>query len=207
MARRSRSTGARETRVQDTRRKVVDAAAGLLAEHGHLAFTIDNVVTLTGVAKSTIYRHWATRRDLLVAVIQRFSEEHPLPDTGSVRRDLVQFFSGRAHGMDLNESAPWLRTLPSLIEVSRNDAEVGDHSRLVVQALLAALHRILEHGLERGELRPDSDLDMIANTLMGAIVMQRAFREQLITDPYIDASVDLVLRGCVANDRAAAAQE
>ena len=60
----------RDPRVVRTREKVMSAAIDLLAESGYSGFSVDAIVRRSGVAKTTLYRHWPSRADLLVAVIK-----------------------------------------------------------------------------------------------------------------------------------------
>src|SRR5271167_4416743 len=97
------ATAARETaedpRVTRSRAAILEAAMELLAEEGYAAFTIEAIFARTGVAKTTIYRHWPTRNDLLIAVIEKLGGKFELPDTGTVRGDLMEFLTVRAHRM------------------------------------------------------------------------------------------------------------
>lgn len=58
------STPVMDARVARTHAAVMQAATDLLVEGGPNAMTVDAVVARSGVAKSTVYRHWATRDDL-----------------------------------------------------------------------------------------------------------------------------------------------
>jgi AcrR family transcriptional regulator len=57
-----------DPRVARTRAAVLNAGIDLLAERGYPGFTIDAIVARTGIAKTTIYRHWPSRDSLLTAV-------------------------------------------------------------------------------------------------------------------------------------------
>ena len=63
-----------------SRAAVVRAATDLLVEGGPSAVTIDAIVARSGVAKSTIYRHWASRDDVLLDVIESCAPVLPRPD-------------------------------------------------------------------------------------------------------------------------------
>ena len=75
-----------DPRVTRTRRVVLDAAVALLCEGRAMEGSLSTgVVSRSGVAKTTIYRHWPTKSDLLAAAIACFDEEDvPTPDTGSL---------------------------------------------------------------------------------------------------------------------------
>src|SRR5262245_64364232 len=80
--------GGRSARV---RAAVLDATLALLREEGD-TFTIPRVAARAGVHETSIYRRWGTREALIVdAVTSRIGAEIPIPDTGSLRDDLVQF--------------------------------------------------------------------------------------------------------------------
>ena len=64
-----------DPRVARTREVVLDAAIDLLAERGYSGFSVEGVVDRTKVAKTTLYRHWPTRDDLLdQAALERGQE-------------------------------------------------------------------------------------------------------------------------------------
>src|ERR1019366_2515587 len=86
-----------DPRVVRTRTAVLEAAIDLLAERGYSGFSVEGVVEATGIAKTTLYRHWPTRDDLLAAVIGQLGGAGELPGTGSVRQDLLDFFAPRVH--------------------------------------------------------------------------------------------------------------
>ena len=73
------STTGMDSRIARTRAAVLRSATDLLVEGGPSAVTIDAIVARSGVAKSTIYRHWESRDDILVAVI-----EHCAPDIAEI---------------------------------------------------------------------------------------------------------------------------
>ena len=83
---------------------MLDAASELLAEEGYGGFTVDGVAARSGVAKTTIYRHWPTRGDLLAATMACFNECPATPDTGSLRTDVEHLLKELA--VELAE-APW----------------------------------------------------------------------------------------------------
>ena len=77
-----------DARVARSRAAVVRAATDLLVEGGPSAVTIDAIVARSGVAKSTIYRHWASRDDVLLDVMESCApvSPHPIRTSASRRR-------------------------------------------------------------------------------------------------------------------------
>ena len=72
------TTGEERPRRQGREERILDAAAELIQRWGYKKTTIDDIVRLAGVAKSTIYLHWKTREDLFTALLLRESVEASL---------------------------------------------------------------------------------------------------------------------------------
>ena len=181
-----------DARIERTRATVLSAAAQLLAQRGPAAFTVEAVVERSGVALTTVYRHWPSRSELLAAAIALLGEPPPIPDTGSVRDDLIIFHTSRAHEID----GQWdqrLRTMPGLIEAGRHDPNLSAVVEQTVSGVLKAVRLILERGQDRGELAADRDLDLKADLILGAIFLHHSYRSKALTDDYITEVVDTVI--------------
>ena len=77
-------------RSEQADRSILQAAAELLAERGLGGMSIEEVAARAGVGKTTIYRRWTSRGTLaLDAFLTEFQGQQPLPDTGSLRGDLL----------------------------------------------------------------------------------------------------------------------
>src|ERR1700729_2931520 len=76
-------------RVRRSRSRVLTTAFELLSESGVGGFTVDEVSRRSGVAKTTIYRHWPSREALVIDAASRISAEQEVPDTGSLEADVT----------------------------------------------------------------------------------------------------------------------
>ncbi len=74
-----------DPRIERTRRLVLEATLALLAESGYGAVTIEAVAARSGVAKSTIYRHWPGRVELIRDAFLELKPPHAPPAEGDVR--------------------------------------------------------------------------------------------------------------------------
>lgn len=175
---------------------VLDAATEVLAEEGYGGFTVDGVVARSGVAKTTIYRHWPTKVDLLAATIACFDNEcMPTPDTGSLRTDLVflqQQLAGELAG------AQWSRSLPGMLEGAEHDPDLGAHQLAVFHAQSTALREVLERGQRRGELRASVDLEVAFALLAGPLFFRRLVLRQRTTTSQVEELIDQALGGLLA---------
>jgi AcrR family transcriptional regulator len=184
--------GDRDPRVARTHEKVLSAAVDLLAERGYAGFSIDAIVRRTGVAKTTLYRHWPSRADLLVAVINELEGGGPTPDTGSVRRDLLEFFAGRVR---VAHTQRWERSMPALVEAAAQDPELGKIVAGLTTQSLEQISSLLRRGQDRGELRGAIDVDLAASVLMGPFVFRRLLLNKSPTSHQVATVVDMILHG------------
>src|SRR5450631_87981 len=83
-----RDIKALDERVLRSRAAVLGVMAQLLFERGYGGVTVDEISRRSGVAKTTIYRHWPTRTDLLRDACSTLSTPLDTPDTGSFEADV-----------------------------------------------------------------------------------------------------------------------
>src|SRR3984957_543009 len=182
-----------DPRVVLSRERVLTATLDLLTETGLGGLTIDDVSKHSGVAKTTIYRHWPNRSALIIDACLRMTDgdEEP-PDTGSLEGDVRAILTNLA---ELLVTARWSSILPSIVDAAERDPEIAEvHSRL--QRWHAAPLRVaLERAALRGELSPEADLSAIAAALRGPLYFRRWFSREPIDDNFVDLIVLGVLSG------------
>jgi AcrR family transcriptional regulator len=181
-----------DPRVLVSRERVLTATLDLLMESGLGELTIDDISRRSGVAKTTIYRHWANRSALVIDACSRMtdSQETP-PDTGSLEGDLRAILTSIA---DLLGTARWSSILPSIVDAAEHDPEFADiHSR-IQRGHAAPLRAALDRAALKEEIPPAADRNAIAAALLGPLFYRRWFsREQ------IDAEfVEMIIRSAIA---------
>lgn len=186
-----RPTGARraDPRVDRSRQAVLSAAFELLGESGVGGFSVDEVARRSGVAKTTIYRHWPTRAALVLDACSQLSDEQQTPDTGSLAGDLDAILTNIAH---LLQTANWSSVLPSIVDVAERDAEFAAVHSEIQLGHAAPLRTALGRAVERGELPADSDLSTIAATLVGPLFYRRWFSREPIDASFVAAVISHV---------------
>jgi AcrR family transcriptional regulator len=194
-----------DPRVARTRATVLGSAIDLLAERGYSGFSVEAVVERTGVAKTTLYRHWPTRDDLLAAAIAKLDGAGldgagldgagPLPDTGSVRQDLLDLQARRVRAAHTTQ---WERCMPALVEAAAHHPELAAMIARLTSQILAQIETLLARGVERGELRHDLDPRLAASALIGPIVFRRLLLQEAPTLHQVTAVIDLLMQGIAA---------
>jgi len=164
--------------VGDRERQVLDAALAVLAEVGYDRLTMDAVATKAKASKATLYRRWNGKVSLVIDALLAQKGAPYLPDTGSLRGDLVESFCG-VGGLTSPDAAA---TLGSVITALGRDADfAAAFRREVIGPKMAVTRAIFERAQERGELRPDLDLDLLAPALAG-IVLHRLYILGIVPD-------------------------
>ncbi len=157
-------TGGR-ARSAEAHEAVLTAATELLEECGYQAITIAGIAERSGVAKSTIYRWWNSKPELVMeAYTTTVSRRMPEPDTGSIARDLTIFVEHLYQGAGF---APRLRALRGLLAEAQLDPGFEDPFRAWVQSRRDIVRQLLTRARDRGEVRGDADLDLAVDQIFG----------------------------------------
>jgi AcrR family transcriptional regulator len=171
---------------------VIDAGVALVAEGGMEAFSVEAVAARSGVAKTTIYRHWPTRRQLLNAVFDSFEAHTPTPDTGSLRGDL-DFLLHRLRG-EL-ATGDWAKSLTAIVAEGEYDRDLAEEHVAHARNEMRPWYEVLRRAQERGEIERRLDLDLVVEHVVGALFMRRLVLHGTNTKKEVDRLVDLVLTG------------
>jgi AcrR family transcriptional regulator len=139
----------------------------LLQQHGYERLTVDEVATRARASKTTVYRRWPSKAELvLAAFIEGMRHVAVPPDTGTLRGDLLHL--GKVVCEQAREHASTIRAV--LVEVSRNPALNDALQHQVLDQRRALIRHILELAVDRGEIAEaaiDNDLwDLLPGYLM-----------------------------------------
>ena len=152
-------------------RAILAAALDLFGQDGFDAMTIEGVAERAGVGKTTVYRRWASKEDLVSAAVGTLTAELTLPDTGSVRDDLIGLLQQMVR---LLTSEPAGRVLPRMASELASGSPVG---RAYVETVLRPRRELVaiavRRGVERGELRADVDEELAVDAIMGPLIVRR----------------------------------
>jgi len=181
-----------DPRLARTRAVVLDAATEVLSQQGIEGFTVDAVVARSGVAKTTIYRHWPTKDELLLAAMACFARVESVPDTGSLRDDLLVLLGGLAHALSDEQ---WSKSLPAMLERAERHPDLAAQHLAIVKMKTAPLIAVVERGRDRGEIRTDVDIELVPALFCGPLFFRRLMMRKSTSAEQVAAVVDSVLAG------------
>jgi AcrR family transcriptional regulator len=181
-------------RSQEADRAILNATVELLADRGLAAMSIEEVAARAGVGKTTIYRRWPSKGLLaLDAFVTSFREEQPLPDTGTLRGDLLSALTAWVRAVT---QTPMGTMLTSLIAEAQHDPELRGAWRDRVIEPLRRQHRImLERAVARGEIPASVDAEVVLDLFFGAAEHRLLLGHLPMTDAFIGTVVDVILGG------------
>jgi AcrR family transcriptional regulator len=145
---------------------IVEAAAKVFFSEGFQRMTVPGVAATAGVAKTTVYRRYPAPVDLALAAIAHLNTTHPGPDTGSARDDLVTLLDQVRQRFDLSVTGTLLveeREHPELLDAAREQ---------MIYPAVGRFRRVLQGGVDRGELRSDLDVGAAAHALLGSFFIR-----------------------------------
>jgi AcrR family transcriptional regulator len=184
--------GAGRPRDLGAAQAILDKALALLEKHGYEGVSIDDVAAAAGVAKTTIYRHWPSKPELIAAAAQPlFQELEAAPLHGDVRAELVQLLD-YARTLMSGRSG---RVLRILLREAGTHAPVNELLQPAIYRRRRLFLQVLNRAIARGEVRDDLDQDVIVDTLIGPLWVRAMVRAEPLSPELPEQVVDSVLRG------------
>ena len=155
-------------RSEQAHRAILDATLTLLDEGGYRPLTIEAVAARAGVGKTTIYRRWPSKLELVIEAVAEMRPPLPTEDTGSVQGDFLAFQRGQINRV---AAGPLPRIAPRLIAESVGDSELhAAVQRELIAPVREAIGEVLQRGVDRGELLADLDVELATDMVHGTVV-------------------------------------
>ncbi len=167
-----------DPRPVQTRELVLQAAQKIILAQGHAAATPTRLAEMTGVARSTIYRHWPDPACLIADALDTGRQDVPLASTSDLRDDLCAYL------VELSEllESPAGAFIIAQAEIAERDEGVAETLVGTVRTRTERIHALIND--------PRADLDA---QLLGPLFMQRFFVREPITNELICSVVDACL--------------
>ncbi len=183
-------------RSERAERAIISAALELFAESGAAGLCIEKVAARAGVGKSTIYRRWTGKEDLLLDAMASLKVPLPEPRGRSVREDLKAVLGAMAeHSADPGRSREFALLLGEGVKYPRLMARYQEE---VVEPRREVIRSILRRGLVTGELQEHADVEAALFMLSGAVLSRSRYGEPPIEPGYAGRVVDCLMAGLTA---------
>jgi AcrR family transcriptional regulator len=150
-------------------RAILDAAIELFVKQGYEAMSMEGIADRARVGKTTIYRRWPSKEELVVDAIDELIMDVEPVDTGSLRRDLVELLTQLQVVLTSSRAG---EVFPRMIPHVAGGTPLGRaYLRRVIEPRFAMLRSTLGHAVERGELPPGVDPELLRGLLVGPLLM------------------------------------
>lgn len=173
---------------------ILEATIALLAETGYEAMSIEAVTARAGVGKTTIYRRWPSKVELVTEAIQNLHTELPFIDTGNIRDDFITFLKSTFQRPTIVEGL----LLKMLSEIRTNPEIYQTFHASIIAPRLQQLTKFVQHAQARGEIRSDLDPLFVIDLIAGP-ALYRLLLSGIMTSPpppdLPEQIVDAVLHG------------
>ncbi|MFD6157874.1 TetR/AcrR family transcriptional regulator [Nocardia sp. NPDC060256] len=181
-------------RSERARAAILTAATELIRDLPYAKLSVEAIAARAGVGKQTIYRWWPSKGAVVFdAMLELDSgpDGLALPDTGDIAADLRPLLRGSVAALTDPAFEAFLRAM--YIEIQQ-DPEIGAayRERLLLPQRAALADR-LAAGVRSGELRPDLDLELATDLLLGPIQSRWSLGLGGLTESYADAALDAAL--------------
>jgi AcrR family transcriptional regulator len=181
-------------------RAIRQATIELLSEEGYDGLSIESIAARAGVGKTTVYRRWPSKEPLVVDAIKHFKapmDPAPPRDDESTRDALIRSLGTFTKAVGHSDTGRMMAGL--VAEMARNPELARAVRAGILEHRRGLLRSILNRGIERGEIRPDSDIEVVADMLGGAIVTRVLLTGGPVSPQIVRTTVDVALGGISAS--------
>jgi AcrR family transcriptional regulator len=176
--------------------RVIAATLAELSRVGYEAMRVEDVAALSEVNKTTIYRRWPTKVELLMSAISAASDTRMPPiDTGRLRSDL------RASLLTAFSLTPFEQGVLRVIQVERSLPAVEAFAQRMRDDLREMRIAMVERGVARGELPAGTDVALVVDLVSAPVQLALLFNESMDAAS-VDRLLDVVLAGAAVDARA-----
>jgi AcrR family transcriptional regulator len=183
-------------RSERAEQAIIDATIEAIGECGIDGVRCEDVAARAGVGKATLYRRWPGKEDLLIAAFAAMRRPLPQARGESVREDLIRLITVIAEDVDDPRYAQQYALLHGAGE--RFPRLVARYRERVIEPRRELIRSLLRHGVQTGELRPDTDVEVAMLLLTGAVMARGKHDSSPAAPGFVGRAVDELLRGISA---------
>jgi AcrR family transcriptional regulator len=177
------------------RAAVLDATLAELATSSYGQLRVEDIARRAGVNKTTIYRRWPTKAELVAeAALASSARAVPIPDTGSLAEDLRLLARSVAANIG---SEPGRRTVRNFVAAACADDDDADGMAAFWSERIALAGTIVDRAIARGEVADEVDPHLVIETLIGTLYVRLLMTGEPVTTDIADATASIVSNGVI----------
>ena len=186
-------------RSAQAHKAILDATLKLLAEEGFQGLSIEEVAAKAGVGKTTIYRRWSSKEELVIDAIHAVQVNLSMVDTSNFRNDLVTLFKTAYQSMI---ARPLLEQL--IVKIIGEYQTNPEIFQVFITQLLVPRFQQFRHMVEqaqaRNEIRRDIDWTLVIELVSGSLYFHWIITRFLVpssssADEWVEQMIDVVMQG------------
>ncbi|HLV98436.1 MAG TPA: TetR/AcrR family transcriptional regulator [Ktedonobacterales bacterium] len=149
--------------------RILSATLEALVDVGYEALSIEAIAARAGVGKTTIYRRWSSKDDLIIAATDTIRVHVPVPNTGNLRNDLLALARG---ALEVGVTYPEIQKLftRTLSEVKARPEVFQVLVGRLIQPRIQGFIELVERAKARGEVRRNLDTSIVLSIIMGPVI-------------------------------------
>lgn len=180
-----------DPRIARTRSAAMKAMLEVLAEGGIQSCSFESVSERSGISRSTLYRHWDDKTQLLKDALRSQVTEKAAPDTGNLRDDMLTVMLDLGHALS---ETPWGAMVAQLMAAAAVDKDVAEIQQASAEYHEAVETEIIERAIRRGELPADADPAHTVLLFASPVFYRHLFYRKSATAKWITSHVDNTVR-------------
>lgn len=191
----TRRTGGMRTAGRSARvvEEVLRHTAEELSRVGYAALRVEDVAERSGVNKTTIYRRWPTKADLVRAALRQ-AKASPAVDTGALESDVLTWLGHIRRFATSSLGSGLIR----VIQTERGNPELEPIARVLRDEQRKLRLAMIERAIRRGELPRGTRAELVADLVFSPVIVRLVSYGETVTDEHLRRSLQIVVSGMQA---------
>jgi len=179
--------------------KLIITTLEIIDEIGIMNLSTREIAAREGVSEATLFRHYKNKNDLLMAVLDYFTQfDNDLYQTTMLKKltplDAIRFFINSL--AEFYENYPAITVITQLMDTLRYEPDLEDKVKSIVFRRSQLLEKLIDDAKKRNELKEDIDAELLADIISGAfreICLKWRFSKKFSLKDRINSSLNAIL--------------
>ena len=191
---RSATDGQKSYRGTRVATKILHTTCEILNEAGFASLRVEDIADRAGVNKTTIYRRWPSKTELVIEAIKNsYHESQVLPNTGNLRQDMINYLR-----LVIKRTKNPIARGAMLTLHNCTDPALKPLAEELLNKARQARINIIQQGIDRGELPKNTDLNLASDLFSAPILRRLMSQGGKVPISYVVAVVDAAIAGIIS---------